>query len=140
MNCILEIIVDRMKREFNVEANVGKPQVAYRETIRKTVEQEGKYVRQTGGRGQYGHVWIKIEPQEAGTGYEFVNDIVVVLFQENIFLRLIKVFKNKCKMVLLLDILWLMSKLLCLMVLTMMLTLVKWHLKLLVLWLLKKVR
>ena len=61
----LEIIVDRMKREFNVEANVGKPQVAYRETIRKAVEQEGKYVRQTGGRGQYGHVWIKIEPQEA---------------------------------------------------------------------------
>lgn len=72
----LEIIVDRMKREFNVEANVGKPQVAYRETIRATVEQEGKYVRQSGGRGQYGHVWIKIEPQEAGKGYEFENDIV----------------------------------------------------------------
>ena len=72
----LEIIVDRMKREFNVEANVGKPQVAYRETIRKTVEQEGKFVRQSGGRGQYGHVWIKIEPREAGTGYEFVNGIV----------------------------------------------------------------
>ena len=64
-NCILEIIVDRMKREFSVEANVGKPQVAYRETIRKSVEQEGKFVRQSGGRGQYGHVWIKIEPQEA---------------------------------------------------------------------------
>lgn len=72
----LEIIVDRMKREFNVEANVGKPQVAYRETIRATVEQEGKYVRQSGGRGQYGHVWIKIEPQEAGKGYEFENEIV----------------------------------------------------------------
>jgi elongation factor G len=72
----LEIIVDRMKREFNVEANVGKPQVAYRETIRKSVEQEGKYVRQTGGRGQYGHVWLRIEPKEAGTGYEFVNEIV----------------------------------------------------------------
>ncbi len=72
----LEIIVDRMKREFNVEANVGKPQVAYRETIRKTVEQEGKFVRQSGGRGQYGHVWIKIEPKEAGAGYEFVNGIV----------------------------------------------------------------
>ena len=72
----LEIIVDRMKREFKVEANVGKPQVAYRETLRKTVEQEGKFVRQSGGRGQYGHVWLRIEPQEAGAGYEFVNGIV----------------------------------------------------------------
>lgn len=72
----LEIIVDRMKREFNVEANVGAPQVAYRETIRALVEQEGKFVRQSGGRGQYGHVWLRIEPQEAGKGYEFVNAIV----------------------------------------------------------------
>lgn len=72
----LEIIVDRMKREFKVEANVGKPQVAYRETIRKNVKQEGKYIKQTGGRGQYGHVWIEIEPQEAGKGFEFVNKIV----------------------------------------------------------------
>lgn len=72
----LEIIVDRMKREFNVEANVGKPQVAYRETIRKPVEQEGKFVRQSGGRGQYGHVWLKIEPREPGAGFEFVNGIV----------------------------------------------------------------
>jgi elongation factor G len=72
----LEIIVDRMKREFKVEANVGKPQVAYRETIRARVEQEGKFVRQSGGRGQYGHVWLKIEPQESGKGYEFVNGIV----------------------------------------------------------------
>ncbi|MDR1057163.1 MAG: elongation factor G [Coxiellaceae bacterium] len=72
----LEIIVDRMKREFGVDANVGKPQVAYRETIKKTVEQEGKYIRQSGGRGQYGHVWIKIEPLARGTGYEFVNAIV----------------------------------------------------------------
>ena len=72
----LEIIVDRMKREFKVEANVGKPQVAYRETIRKAVEQEGKFVRQSGGRGQYGHVVLRLEPQEPGTGYEFVNDIV----------------------------------------------------------------
>ena len=72
----LEIIVDRMKREFSVEANVGKPQVAYRETIRKAVEQEGKFVRQSGGRGQYGHVWIKLEPLEAGKGYEFKNAIV----------------------------------------------------------------
>jgi elongation factor G len=72
----LEIIVDRMKREFKVEANVGKPQVAYRETIRGTVESEGKFVRQSGGRGQYGHVWLKIEPQEPGKGYQFVNGIV----------------------------------------------------------------
>jgi elongation factor G len=72
----LEIIVDRMKREFKVEANVGKPQVAYRETIRQKVEQEGRFVRQTGGRGQFGHVWIRIEPQEPGAGYEFENAIV----------------------------------------------------------------
>ncbi len=72
----LEIIVDRMRREFNVEANVGAPQVAYRETIRKSVEHESKFVRQSGGRGQYGHVWLRIEPQEAGVGYEFVNEIV----------------------------------------------------------------
>ncbi|MBV7433591.1 elongation factor G [Cardiobacteriaceae bacterium TAE3-ERU3] len=72
----LEIIVDRMKREFKVEANVGAPQVAYRETIREAVEQEGKFVRQSGGRGQFGHVWLKIEPQEPGFGYEFVNQIV----------------------------------------------------------------
>ncbi len=72
----LEIIVDRMKREFKVEANVGKPQVAYRETIRAKVEAEGKFVRQSGGRGQYGHVWLKVEPNEQGKGYEFVNGIV----------------------------------------------------------------
>jgi elongation factor G len=72
----LDIIVDRMKREFSVEANVGAPQVAYRETIRKAVEQEGKFVRQSGGRGQYGHVWLKIEPQTSGDGYEFENAIV----------------------------------------------------------------
>lgn len=72
----LEIIVDRMKREFGVEASVGAPQVAYRETIRKSVEQEGRYVRQTGGRGQYGHVWLRLEPLEPGSGYEFVNAIV----------------------------------------------------------------
>ena len=71
----LEIIVDRMKREFNVEANVGAPQVAYRECIKKAVEQEGKFVKQSGGRGQFGHVWLKIEPNEAGKGYEFVDAI-----------------------------------------------------------------
>ncbi|MCS7025444.1 MAG: elongation factor G [Bryobacteraceae bacterium] len=72
----LEIIVDRMKREFNVEANVGKPQVAYRETIRKSAEAEHKYAKQTGGRGQYGHVKIRVEPLEPGKGFEFVNQIV----------------------------------------------------------------
>jgi elongation factor G len=72
----LEIIVDRMKREFKVEANVGKPQVAYRETIRAKVESEGKFVRQSGGRGQYGHVWLKLEPNAQGKGYEFINGVV----------------------------------------------------------------
>ncbi len=72
----LEIIVDRMLREFKVEANVGKPQVAYKETIRKAVKTEGKFIRQSGGRGQYGHVWLELEPMERGKGYEFVNKIV----------------------------------------------------------------
>jgi elongation factor G len=72
----LEIIIDRMMREFKVEANVGKPQVAYRETIRRNSQAEGKFIRQTGGRGQYGHVKIRLEPNEAGKGYEFVNEIV----------------------------------------------------------------
>ncbi|MBS9777292.1 MAG: elongation factor G [Gammaproteobacteria bacterium] len=72
----LDIIVDRMRREFSVETSVGAPQVSYRETIRTSVEQEGKFVKQSGGRGQYGHVWLKIEPQEPGAGYEFVNQIV----------------------------------------------------------------
>ena len=72
----LDVLVDRMKREFNVEANVGKPQVAYRETIRGSIEHEAKFVRQSGGRGQYGHVYLRLEPQEQGAGYEFVNEIV----------------------------------------------------------------
>ncbi len=72
----LEIIVDRLKREFKVESNVGAPQVAFRETIRATIEQEGKFVRQSGGRGQYGHVYLRLEPQEAGKGFEFVDEIV----------------------------------------------------------------
>jgi elongation factor G len=71
----LEILVDRMKREFGVEANVGAPQVAYREAIRKPVEVEGKFVKQSGGRGQYGHVWLKLEPNEAGKGFEFIDAI-----------------------------------------------------------------
>ena len=72
----LDIIIDRMRREFSVECNVGKPQVAYRECIRKTIEVEGKFIRQSGGRGQYGHVWLKLEPQDEGFGYEFVNEVV----------------------------------------------------------------
>ncbi len=72
----LEILVDRMRREFKIEANVGKPQVAYKESIKKKVTQEGKFVRQSGGRGQFGHVWIDVEPNEPGKGYEFINDIV----------------------------------------------------------------
>lgn len=72
----LEIIVDRLKREFGVSANVGAPQVAYRETIKKVVECEGKFIRQTAGRGQYGHVWLRLEPRELGAGYEFVNELV----------------------------------------------------------------
>ena len=72
----LEVLIDRLRREFGVDANIGQPQVAYRETIKQQVEQEGKFVRQSGGRGQYGHVWLRIEPQEAGKGYEFVNAIV----------------------------------------------------------------
>jgi elongation factor G len=72
----LEIIVDRMFREFKVEANVGKPQVAYRETIAKVVEAEGRYIRQTGGRGQYGHCWVRLHPQPPGTGFVFENAIV----------------------------------------------------------------
>ncbi len=71
----LEILVDRMKREYNVEANVGKPQVAYRETIKKQAEAEGKYIRQTGGRGQYGHCWLRVEPNEPGKGFEFFEEI-----------------------------------------------------------------
>jgi len=71
----LEILVDRMKREFKVEANIGQPQVAYRETIRKQVEIEGKYIKQSGGRGQYGHVWLRIEPNETGKGFEFFDEI-----------------------------------------------------------------
>ena len=72
----LDIIVDRMKREFGVEANIGKPQVSYRETIRAQVEIEGKFVRQTGGRGQYGHVWLRLEPFDGESGYEFVDAVV----------------------------------------------------------------
>src|SRR5699024_3321588 len=72
----LDVIVDRLKREFKVEANVGAPQVSYRETSRGSAEVEGKFIRQSGGRGQYGHVWVKFEPNEEGAGYEFVDKVV----------------------------------------------------------------
>ena len=71
----LDIIVDRMRREFGVEANVGQPQVSYRETIRQTAEAEGKYIKQSGGRGQYGHCWLRLEPQPEGKGSEFVDEV-----------------------------------------------------------------
>jgi elongation factor G len=71
----LDIIVDRMRREFKVDVNVGRPQVAYRETIKVTAEAEGKYIKQSGGRGQYGHCWVRLEPQEAGKGYEFASEV-----------------------------------------------------------------
>jgi elongation factor G len=91
----LDIIVDRMKREFKVEANVGKPQVAYKETVKKKVKAEGKFVRQSGGRGQYGHCWIEVEPTQQGTGYEFVNKIVNLYHLQSIatkiFILLIKI-------------------------------------------------
>ena len=72
----LEIIVDRLLREFKVDANVGKPQVAYRETITREVESEGKYIRQSGGKGQYGHIWLRLAPNEPGKGLQFENEIV----------------------------------------------------------------
>ncbi|MDP1709600.1 MAG: elongation factor G, partial [Candidatus Komeilibacteria bacterium] len=71
----LDIIIDRMKREFKVEANVGRPQVAYRETIRQEAQAEGKYIKQSGGRGQYGHCWLRLEPNEVGKGYEFIDEV-----------------------------------------------------------------
>jgi elongation factor G len=95
----LDVLVDRMRREFNVEANMGKPQVAYRETIRKLVEQEAKFVRQSGGRGQYGHVYIKMEPLKSDEeNYEFVNKIVGGTIPKSLFLLLIKAVGNKWKL------------------------------------------
>ena len=93
----LEIIVDRLLREFKVEANVGKPQVAYRETIRKAVEAEGKYVRQTGGKGQYGHCVIRLEPNEAGKGYEFIDKIVGGVIPKNTSSPSTKASRNRQK-------------------------------------------
>ena len=91
----LDVLVDRMRREFDVEANIGKPQVSYRETIRESVDVEGKFVRQSGGKGQYGHVWLKLEPLGLDDEYEFVDKIVGGVFPKNTYQLLIKVFKSK---------------------------------------------
>jgi elongation factor G len=93
----LEIIVDRLLREFKVEANVGTPQVAYKETIRKTVSQDTRYVRQSGGKGQYGHVKITVEPNESGKGYEFVDKVTGARFRRNISPRWIRAFRARCR-------------------------------------------
>ncbi len=106
----LEILVDRMKREFGVEANVGAPQVAYREAIRKMVEVEGKFVKQSGGKGQYGHVWLKMEPNEAGKGFEFVDAIKGGTVPASLFQQLKKVCAKPFQQVFWLDSQWLMSK------------------------------
>ena len=87
----LEIIVDRLLREYKVEANVGAPQVAYKETIKKSVEQDTKYARQSGGKGQYGHVRITVEPNESGKGYEFLNEITGGVIPKEYILSLIHI-------------------------------------------------
>ena len=93
----LEIIIDRLKREFKVDANVGKPQVAYRETITKKVQSEGKFIRQSGGKGQYGHVWLEIEPNQAGKGYEFINKIVGGAIPREFIAPVDKGIKESCE-------------------------------------------
>lgn len=93
----LEIIVDRLKREFKVEAEVGQPQVAFRETIRSAVQKEHKYAKQSGGRGQYGHVFIKLEPKDPGTGYEFVNEISGGVIPKEYIPAVDKGIKRRCK-------------------------------------------
>ena len=131
----LEIIVDRLLREFKVEANVGKPQVAYKETIRKMADVDHKYARQSGGKGQYGHVKIKVEPNESGKGYEFVNAIVGGAIPKEyipaVDARYPGRYAGRCTG-------WLsgsrLSRLPCMTVLTTKLTPLKWHLRSLVLW------
>ncbi len=93
----LEIIVDRLLREFKVDCSVGRPQVAYRETIRKTVKSEGKFIRQSGGRGQYGHCWLELTPLEPGQGFVFENKTWVDQFLENTSTRLKQALKKLCK-------------------------------------------
>ena len=135
----LDIIVDRMNREFKVECNVGKPQVAYRETIRKAVKAEGKFVRQSGGRGQYGHCWLELIPQEPGAGFEFENKVVGGAIPREYIGPVEMVLKKLWNPVLSLVIQWLTSKLSCLTAPTMTLTPTKWPSKSLVPWALKKV-
>ena len=95
----LEIIVDRLLREFKVEANIGAPQVAYKETIRKKVDQDTKYARQSGGKGQYGHVKITLEPNEPGAGYEFVNAVTGGAIPKEYIPQLTQVFRAQCRQV-----------------------------------------
>lgn len=103
----LDVLVDRMRREFNVEATVGRPQVAYRETLTQAADCEGKYIKQSGGRGQYGHVWIKFEPNPEKDMNSLMQSLVE-LFQENIFQLQIKVYKRQWLEVYLLVTQWLM--------------------------------
>ena len=91
----LEIIVDRLLREFNVEANIGQPQVAFKESIGNSAKGEGKFIKQTGGRGQYGHVLLTIEPLDRGEGFEFENKWLVEPFQKNLFHQLKKVLRAR---------------------------------------------
>ena len=125
----LEILVDRMKREFAVEANIGSPQVAYREAIKKSVEQEGKFVKQSGGKGQYGHVNLRIEPNEQGKGYEFVDAIKGGAVPREFIPAVDKGLKKRSKRECLLDIQLKTLKLRFMMAHTMMLTLTKMRLK-----------
>ena len=139
VNFILEIIVDRLLREFKVEANVGTPQVAYKETIRKNADVEHKYASQSGGKGQYGHVKIKVEPNESGKGYEFINNIVGGAIPKEYIPAVDAGIQGAMQT----GVLGRLSMLLTLrlrfmMVLTMKLTLLKWHLRLPVLWHSKK--
>ena len=130
----LDIIVDRMSREFKVDCTVGKPQVAYRETIRKTVKAEGKFVRQSGGKGQYGHCWLELIPQDAGKGFEFESKIVGGAIPKEYIAPIEAGVKEAMENVLLPAIRWLTSKLSYTMAPTMKLTPLKWRSKLQALW------
>ena len=125
----LEVIVDRLLREFKVEANVGKPQVAYKETIRKLADVDHKYARQSGGKGQYGHVKIKVEPNNSGKGYEFVNAIVGGAIPKEYIGPIDKVSRALCRPVFWLATRWLMSKSPCTTALIMRSTPLRWRLR-----------
>ena len=135
----LDIIVDRMNREFKVDANVGKPQVAYRKTIRKAVKAEGKFVRQSGGRGQYGHCWLELIPQEPGAGFEFENKVVGGAIPREYIGPVENGVKEAMESGVIAGYQWLTSKLSYLTAPTMTLTPTKWPSKSLVPWALKKV-